>query len=162
MAKSDSLMRMGHRERLREKFKAGFLDDADELELLLTYIIQRRDVRILARRLKQRFGSAYNTILANGDDIMAVDGAGPGVALFFKLLRSILERGYSEHVFEVQVFKDPETIKNYCRTKMAHKRTEEMHVMYLDAHGRVMSEEINDVGTVNKANVYPDKILARA
>ena len=60
------------------------------------------------------------------------------------------------------VIMKPVRLREYCRMNLAHKPTEEMHVMYLDESGRVMCTEINDIGTVNRSNVYPDKILARA
>ena len=162
MAKSDPLMRAGHRERLRSKFEAGNASDADEMELLMTYVIQRRDVRVPSRLLMQKFGSAYNAILAKPEDITSVPGVGDGVAIFFKLLHSIIAKGYRARDKVESVIVNPARLQEYCRIHLANKPTEEMHVMYLDDSGRVLYNELNDVGTVNRSNVYPDKILARA
>ena len=162
MAKSDSLMRAGHRERLRQKFEAGNASDADEMELLLTYVIQRRDVRVPARLLKEKFGTAYNAMLARPEDVKSVPGAGDGVATFFKLLHSIVSKGYKHRDSKESVIINQGRLEEYCRVNLQHKPTEEMHVMYLDKPGRVLYTEVNDIGTVNHSNVYPDKILARA
>ncbi len=162
MPKSDPLMRAGHRERLRKKFDAGKASDAEEMELLLTYVIQRRDVRIPARLLTEKFDSAYNAMVANPDDIKSIPGVGDGVATFFRLLHSIVTKGYRERDKKESVIMTPDRLKEYCRMNLANKSTEEMRVMYLDNVGRVLCEEINDIGTVNQSNVYPDKILARA
>lgn len=162
MAKSDPLMRAGHRERLRSKVDTGTASDDDEMELLLTYVIQRRDVRIPARLLMKKFGSAYNAMLANPDDIKSVPGVGDGVATFFKLLHSIIDKGYRERNRTESLVMNTARLHEYCRMHLLHKSTEEMRVMYLDTYGRCLYEEVNDIGTVNKSNVYPDKILARA
>ena len=49
-------LQSGHRARLREKFLAGQLAEYEILELLLTYAIPRRDVRVLARQLYKKYG----------------------------------------------------------------------------------------------------------
>ena len=162
MPKSDPLMRAGHRERLRKKFEAGKTSDAEEMELLLTYVIRRRDVRVPSRKLTEKFDTAYNAMIANPDDIKSVPGVGDAVATFFKLLHSIVARGYYERDKKESVFMTLDRLKDYCRMHLANKPTEEMRVMYLDTKGRVLCEEINDIGTANQSNVYPDKILARA
>lgn len=162
MPKSDLLMRAGHRERLRKKFEAGNASDADEIELLLTYIIQRRDVRIPSRLLMEKFETAYNAMMATPEELNKIDGVGPGVIMFFKLLRSIVSKGYKESNKEHTLYGCDKRLRDYCRLELMHKTTEEMRVMYLDDIGRVLHEEINDIGTVNQSNVYPDKILARA
>lgn len=162
MAKPDPLLRAGHRERLRQKFTDGRLSDEEELELLLTYVIQRRDVRVLSRMLHKRFGSAYNTMLADSADILSVDGAGTGVAMFFNLLRSIVTKGYKRHLIESQVLANPTVLENYCRTQLAHKKIEELHVFYLDHEFRLICDDLHNIGSVNMSYVYADKILADA
>ena len=44
-------LQQGHRARLRKKFLDGQLAEYEMLELLLTYVIPRRDVRMLSRQL---------------------------------------------------------------------------------------------------------------
>ncbi len=162
MLKTDPLLRAGHRQRLRQKFEEGKLSDDEELELLLTYVIQRRDVRVLSRLLRKRFGSAYNAMMADTSDIISVDGVGPGVALFFNLLRSIVSKGYKRHLVDCPVFAHQNVLENYCRTQMAHKKVEELHVFYLDHEFRLICDDLHNIGSVNSSYVYSDKILADA
>ena len=51
---------VGHRERLRQKFLDGKLADYELLELLLSFVIPRRDVRPLARGLMQKFNTSMD------------------------------------------------------------------------------------------------------
>lgn len=162
MAKSDPLMRTGHRERLRQKFEDGHATAADEMELLLTHVIPRRDVRVLARRLLERFGSSYNVIMANPAAVQSVDGSGPAVATFFTLLRTIVSRGYKNVLKDGGIFANQNILENYCRSRLAGKTVEELHIMYMDKNGRLLTEELHNIGAVNYSHVYPEKILATA
>lgn len=50
----------GHRERLRARYRLNgeaALQDYDLLELLLTHAIPRRDTKLLAKKLLERFGT---------------------------------------------------------------------------------------------------------
>lgn len=50
----------GHRERLRVRYRQGgeaALQDYELLELLLTFAIPRRDTKLLAKKLLERFGT---------------------------------------------------------------------------------------------------------
>ena len=65
----------GHRERLRNKFLSdGKLEDYELLELLLTYAIPRKDVKLLAKSLLSHFGSLGGVLSANVDDLVQVNG----------------------------------------------------------------------------------------
>ena len=79
----------GHRERLRKKYsERGFesLHDYEQLELILTYIIPRRDVKPIAKELLRKFTSIDEITRAAPDRIEEVGGVGKRSALFFKVL----------------------------------------------------------------------------
>lgn len=82
----------GHRERLRQKFKENCisLSETEKLELLLTYVIPRRDVKKLSRDLIVRFGSLQAIISAPHEQLIEVVGVGESTIIFFQLLNSIL------------------------------------------------------------------------
>ena len=162
MPKPDPLMRAGHRERLRSKFEDGNTSEAEEMELLLTHVIPRRDVRVLSRKLLEHFGGAYNVIMANPSAIQSVDGSGPAVATFFTLLRTIISRGYKRTLKDGGIFANPNILAEYCRARLAGKTVEELHIMYMDKNGRLLYEELHNIGAVNYSHVYPEKILANA
>jgi hypothetical protein len=75
----------GHRQRLREHFLEGeeqFQSDDMLLELLLTFAIQRKDVRSLAQELIHLFGSLSQVLSASPDELCKVKGIGqPSIAL---------------------------------------------------------------------------------
>ena len=87
----------GHRERLRRRFLKTGLDSFEPheiLELLLTYVIPRRDTNPIAHALLNKFGTLDKVFDATASDLMAVDGIGESAALFLRLLPEVF-RQYS-------------------------------------------------------------------
>lgn len=82
----------GHRERLRQKFKENShsLSEAERLELLLTYIIPRKDVAPLADDLMAHFGSLQAVIAAPPEELIEIEGVGESTIIFIQLVQSIM------------------------------------------------------------------------
>jgi DNA repair protein RadC len=82
----------GHRERLRQRFRENqqLLTETEQLELLLTYAISRRDVAPLARDLMARFGSLRAVIAAPPEQLLEIAGVGESTVTFFQLFESIM------------------------------------------------------------------------
>ena len=78
----------GHRERLRKRLMETpeALADYELLELLLGYVLLRRDTKPLAKELLAKFGTIHGVMTANHEEIVRVNGAGPAVAALWKLL----------------------------------------------------------------------------
>ncbi len=97
---SDSSLRTGHRKRLRERFLASpeSLADYELLELALGCVYLRRDNKLLAKRLIEKFGSLKGVFSASYTQLEDVEGCGPAVDAFFSLLREISARTAKESV----------------------------------------------------------------
>ena len=82
---------LGHRERLRERFReAGpdALPDYELLEMILFRAITRGDTKPLAKSLIARFGSFAEVISAAPEHLKEVDGVGDAVTTELKLIRA--------------------------------------------------------------------------
>lgn len=153
---------LGHRERLKEKFLDDKLTEYEQLELLLSFAIPRRDVKPLSRKLIEQFGSVYYVIIAEYDDLIAVPGIGRSTAILIKLVCSLISISHVKKLTELPVFRDHATLEAHCRMKLAAKPTEEFHVMYLDANFRLLEHEEHSKGNIESSNVYVDKIMQKA
>ena len=82
----------GHRERLRQRFQSDpeALSDVEQLEMLLTYAIPRRDVAPLAGDLLVRFGSLQEVFAAPVSALMEVEGIGESTVLFIQLIHHLM------------------------------------------------------------------------
>ena len=76
MTKTEEIqsLQQGHRARLRKKFLDGQLADYEILELLLTYAIPRRDVRMLSRQLYKKYGSIHQLLSAPMEKLIENEG----------------------------------------------------------------------------------------
>lgn len=159
---TDLSFHVGHRERLRQKFLDGKLADYELLELLLTYVIPRRDVRPLARGLIARFGGVYPVLTAPIGDLMAYDGVGKNVAIFIKSIHQIMILGYRADLDSRPVFHNEKILRNYCLLQLSGKTQEEIHILYLDDEMRLLADDLHSMGTSDWAAAYPREILRRA
>ena len=82
---------LGHRERLRERFReAGpdALPDYELLEMILFRAKMRGDTKPLAKALIAKFGSFAEVISAAPERLKEVDGVGDAVTTELKLIRA--------------------------------------------------------------------------
>jgi len=91
---SDADLRAGHRARLRSRFLAdpSALPEYELMELALGYVYLRRDNKLLAKRLLQRFGSIAGILAASDEERRLVEGCGEPVDSFCALIREIIAR----------------------------------------------------------------------
>lgn len=152
----------GHRERLRQKFVENKLADYELLELLLSFVIPRRDVRPLARGLMARFGGVYQILTAPLNALIEFKGIGRNTAIFIKTVHQIMIAGYKSELDETRVFHNEKLLTNYCILMLSGKTKEEFHVLYLDVSRRLLADDLHSVGTSDWAAIYPREILKRA
>ena len=107
-----------HRQRLKKIFTAGDLNSVDDealLELLLTYAIPRKDVKPLAQKLLQRFGSLTQVLSSPVADLKSIKGMGPSSAALLKAVQQVQARAaYSiEGIQPEQIAEVPNPVLMY-------------------------------------------------
>ena len=162
MTDNNTNFQAGHRQRLRQKFLDGNLAEYELLELLLSFVIPRRDVRILARGLIQKFGGLHHIFTAPVDELIKYPGIGQNCAVFLKAVQQAMLCAYKSNLTESPIFHDNATLTNYCRMLLAGKTVEEFHVLYLDKEMRLIKDEQHSVGSVAQSAVYPREIVKQA
>lgn len=162
MPSTDDKFRIGHRDRLRQKFTDGKLNEVEQLELLLTFAIPRRDVRPLARQLIQEFGNVYHVLHAETDALLRVPGIGQSTVLLLRLVHSLICINHKNILGDKSMYMAQDTLVDYCRAKMSGLSKEEFHVLYLDSNMCMVEDELHSRGGIESTNVYYDRIVARA
>lgn len=155
----------GHRERLRARFiKAGGEAFADHelLELLLFGVIQRRDVKPIAKALLARFGTINSVIGANISDLTSISGVGQSVAIHLKSLQAIILRAGREEIEQKPILNSWSYLLGYLRTALENEKREQFRVLFLDKKHRLIKDEKMNEGTIDHAPVYPREIARRA
>jgi DNA repair protein RadC len=155
----------GHRKRLQKKFTtAGMeaLHEYEALELLLTFVIRRQDVKPQAKALLDKFSSLKGILDAESDDLEKVAGIGSRSALLFRLIKEIISLYLKQRALEKKQVSCTTELLDFCRTKMGGKKDEEFCVIYLDAQNQIIEFETIQKGIVNQAVVYPRQVLESA
>jgi DNA repair protein RadC len=154
-----------HRKRLRLKFlNAGTeaFHDYEVLELLLTYAVPRKDVKLQAKALIREFGSLKEAMDADIGDVVKISGIGENSAVLIKLVKEIAALYLKAKAKERKQVTCTTELIDFCRTVMGGKRDEEFCVIYLDAQNQIIEFETIQKGVVNQAVVYPRQVLESA
>ncbi|MDX8382011.1 MAG: DNA repair protein RadC [Ghiorsea sp.] len=155
----------GHRQRLKERFAlhglVGF-HEYEVLELLLMYVIPRKDVKPIAKHLLNQFNTLASVFDAQVDELKSIEGLGKESAQFLKLNRAILEVYLSSELTEKSKLDSPDTVKAWLRLKLQDKSIEYFGALFTDQQNRCISSEILFEGTIDRAVVYPRALIKRA
>jgi DNA repair protein RadC len=155
----------GHRQRLKDKFrKTGGegLHDYELLELLLTYALPRRDLKPLAKELIGHFGSLAKVLDASLEELGNFRGIKQGPSILIKLSKALTEHYMSEEVRSGDALSSPGAVLNFARAKLAGLPHEAFLCLYLNAKNEFIKDSIICQGTVDKAAVYPRRIIKEA
>lgn len=159
---------LGHRERLRKRFNVAGIQSLQEyeiVELLLTYVIPRRDVKPIAKKLIEKFGSIKGIMEANEDELKSISYIKDKFVTLLYLIKEINSIYKKQKALDLSVKYDLESLASYCIENFGSKKEEEFHVFYLDSGLKIISnsnfpaKEFHFSGTIDKTVVYPRKII---
>ncbi len=156
---------LGHRERLRARFREGGSDalpDYELLELLLFRAMPRRDVKPYAKALIQRFGSFAQVITAAPERLMEIQGIGEAAITEFKIVEAAAKRLAKGAISQKPVLSSWAKVLDYCRTAMAFAEREEFRILFLDKRNMLIGDEVQQRGTVDHTPVYVREVVRRA
>ncbi|MBU6459243.1 MAG: DNA repair protein RadC [Bradyrhizobium sp.] len=156
---------IGHRERLRERFRSagpGALSDYELLELALFAALPRRDTKPLAKSLLKTFGSFAEVIHAPEARLREVDGIGEASITQLKLLAAAATRIARGELQQRKTLSSWNDVVDYCRTSMAFADKEQFRILFLDKRNQLITDEVQQTGTVDHTPVYPREVVKRA
>lgn len=156
---------LGHRDRLKTKFKtkgADALEDYELLELYLFRSIPRRDTKPIAKDLIRKFGNFSAVISANYIRLIEVKGVGDAVAKDIMLINAASLRMMQNDLTDKPILSSWSALLQYCQAAMAYKTVEEFRIIFLNKHNRIIVDEVQQHGTIDHTPVYPREVIKRA
>jgi len=156
---------LGHRERLRRRFReAGpdSLPDYELLELILFRAAPRRDTKPLAKALLARFGTFAETVNAPDELLAEVPGIGEAAITEIKLVRAAAVRLMRGEVLERPLLSSWAQVLDYCRASMGFASKEQFRILFLDKRNQIIADEVQQTGTVDHTPVYVREVVKRA
>jgi DNA repair protein RadC len=154
----------GHRARLRERlFEAGpaGFHDYELIEYLLALTIPRVDTKRHAKRLLDDYGG-IGPLLGASADTLRREGLSDATIGALKIAEATALRLLEARVEEQPLLSSWNALGDYLHAKMAHRRTEEVRILFLNAKNRLLANEALWQGSVDEASVHVREVIARA
>jgi DNA repair protein RadC len=155
----------GHRSRLLDRFAANglsALSDHEIIELLLSFVLPRRDLKPIAKKLLTVFSTVSGVLNAPVADLMTVSGIGSRAAHLFILFREVMSYCLKEKYSRQSLLTHRGDVEEYLRFRFGLQRDEYVAVLFLDNGHHVIASETIAKGTVNQCAVYPREVVERA
>lgn len=165
MSKTSKPSYLGHRKRIKEKYKKAGLSgwlDYEVLEFALSYAIPRKDTKPIAKELLARFKTINGVLDADKRELKEIRGISEHTALFLSFLKDIAILYLEKGLYKKDLIASPDVVYNYLRASLKGSSEEEFKALFLDSRNHLLAVETIQTGTVNKSVVYPRKIVERA
>ena len=155
----------GHRKRLRERFEQSALDgfhDHEVLELLLTFVIPRRDVKPIAKELLDRFGSLAEVFDTPQISLQQVDGIKQQAATLIAAIPRLFDRYQTDRWNRDHRRNKVVTTDNAVdrlRSALETERSEVFYILALNSKNELLATEPVQKGSVNRTAVFPRLVV---
>ena len=152
----------GHRKRLRERFeRSGFegFHDHEVLELLLSYVIPRRDVKPIAKALLTEFGSFSAVCDAPLPTLQQLEGVGPQAAIMLSTVPRLLDRYQQDRWKHNPTFGSTKEAVSYLFSILGTERNEVFCILALNSQNSLIAMERIQRGSVNRTAVFPRLVV---
>ncbi len=140
----------------------GALPDHELLELLLFLAQPRSDMKPVAKALLKRFGDYAAVISTEPKLLREVDGVGDAAISALKLAQASAERLLRDQAMGKHVIGSWDSLLAYCQASMAHEKTEQFRILFLNHKNTLIADEVQQRGTVNHTPLYPREVIKRA
>lgn len=154
----------GHRSRLRKRlFEGGgkALLDHELIEYLLALAIPRRDTKAQAKALIARYGG-IGPLLSASAETLKREGLSESVTGALKIAEATALRLLEARVEGQPLLSSWDALCDYLHAAMAHSRTEQVRVLFLNAKNMLIANEAMWDGSVDEASVHVREVIARA
>jgi DNA repair protein RadC len=154
----------GHRSRLRKRlFEGGgkALLDHELVEYLLALAIPRRDTKDQAKELIAKFGG-IGPLLSASAETLKREGLSDTVIGALKIAEATALRLLETRAEGAPILSSWDALCDYLHAAMAHSRTEQVRVLFLNAKNMLIANEAMWNGSVDEASVHVREVIARA
>ena len=152
----------GHRERLRNRFLMSGLSgfqDYEILELLLTYVIVRKDCKAMAKGLLEKYGDLYTLLKQSLEELGKNKYITERTAIFFKVLFSIIERQLYLKIHNEKItISSNLQLLDYLKFSLLNRV---FKVLFLNTQNELLKEEELFKGTIDRSTVYIRELIKK-
>lgn len=152
----------GHRQRLRKKFKEGYLEDHEVLELLLCSLIPRVNTNEIAHDLIDRFGSLKGVFCAAEEDLSEIRGVGVNTAFSLTVIAEYVRRSMVEKPKNSNVMSSLSDVKKHCVALFRGIDEEESYLLLFNNAKKIIRSQKVARGDGSSARLNVRELLGDA
>lgn len=167
LAFTEKSSKIGHRKRVKEKFKKQDIANLSNIEIfeaLLFFCNPRRDVKTEASILhKITKGSIINFLLLEQADLKKANIKYVNENLLFlnQIIKEVVARYFKDKISEY-VFANTYQIAEYLMARSGFLSREQLRVLYLNSKNKLIEDSIFSRGTVNETAIYIREVVSIA
>lgn len=166
---ADVNLNAGHRERLRKKLlkHTDSLYDYEVLELLLSYVVKRRDVKSVAKRVLNEIGGDFSKFKElDVVRLNSIDGVGDGISSFIFLLQEFSRRISisqirTDTVKSFDLFDEPSVVVETLRLAIGSFNVESAYICLYDKNREMLEFERLELGSSYEVRIDLKHIVHR-
>ena len=162
---NDKLSREGHRQRMRNAYLADYMENAPDhnvLELFLSVIIPRKDVKEVSYNLLNRFKTLDGVISASPKTLMEVDGVGASTAIELSLISIIAKRAEISRNNSVEALNNTDEAIEYLSNFLKREKSEKLYMVTLRSNNTIINTHLISTGIANTVNADIQLIVSNA
>ncbi len=156
--------KIGHRQRLRERFLNSGLQgfhDYEVVELLLTLGTPRSDCKQAAKDALMKFGSLNAVLEADPKELQEINGIGPNNVFGLKLSQTVARRYLANRVIGRDIVTSSDEVLDYLKHNLRDKKQEIFSVIYLNGRNQIIGMEELFYGSLTASAVYPREVVKK-
>ena len=157
--------KLGHRQRLRHRFRIGganAVPDYELLEMILYRVFPRGDTKPIAKKLMAKFGSFAEAVSAPPERLKEIDGIGDRAVDELKLIKAAAERLTRGEIAAKPALASWTGVLDYLRLVQGFDHREQFRILFLDKKNNLIADEVQGRGTVDHTPVYVREVVKRA
>ena len=156
---------VGHKKRLRERFMMSGLTgfhDYEVLELLLSYVIVRKDCKGIAKEMLKKYGDLYTIFSQSNEELQKNKYITERVVIYLKTIFSIIEDELYKKIYKSKIkITNNNQLINYLNMSLVKRDIEVFKVLFLNTQNELIAEEDLFKGTLDRSTVYIRELLKR-
>lgn len=143
----------GHRERLKERFmkEPSLVHNYELLEIILTFVIPRRDVKPIAKNILNETQSFINIF---NHDLSNIDGIGKQTNIFFNAIKELFDRCEKEVALSSLDLNSSTAIYFFFKYSISLGNKENFAIVFLDTQNQLIHYEILSKDYINSNTLF--------
>ncbi|MDR1488318.1 MAG: DNA repair protein RadC [Holosporales bacterium] len=154
----------GHRQRLFQKLNNNTRDslhDYEIVEMMLFLIFKRKDTKILAKILLQKFGSVNGILDANKQSMLEIDGIGEKAYNSLQIISAVMKQYSREKIVKRHILECFDDVIKYCKFNTIHLKHEELRIIFLNGSSFIVGDEVVQRGTIDTVEIYNREVVKK-